>query len=105
MNRKFISKTARSQKQKILFFRDPFKLVPVSQIAEIADKFTRNEILSSNEIRQTIGRKPSDDPKADQLINSNISQAKTDTNLNPVVPPIEADDKDTIYGNLPESDT
>ena len=105
MNRKFISKTARSQKQKILFFRDPFKLVPVSQIAEIADKFTRNEILSSNEIRQTIGRKPSDDPKADQLINSNISQAKTDTNLNPVVPPIEADDTDTIYGNLPESDT
>ena len=105
MNRKFISKTARSQKQKILFFRDPFKLVPVSQIAEIADKFTRNEILSSNEIRQTIGRKPSDDPKADQLINSNISQAKTDTNPNPVVPPIEADDKDTIYGNLPESDT
>ena len=105
MNRKFISKTARSQKQKILFFRDPLKLVPVSQIAEIADKFTRNEILSSNEIRQTIGRKPSDDPKADQLINSNISQAKTDTNLNPVVPPIEADDKDTIYGNLPESDT
>ena len=105
LNRKFISKTARSQKQKILFFRDPFKLVPVSQIAEIADKFTRNEILSSNEIRQTIGRKPSDDPKADQLINSNISQAKTDTNPNPVVPPIEADDKDTIYGNLPESDT
>ena len=105
MNRKFISKTARSQKQKILFFRDPFKLVPVSQIAEIADKFTRNEILSSNEIRQTIGRKPSDDPKADQLINSNISQAKTDTNPNQVVPPIEADDKDTIYGNLPESDT
>ena len=105
MNRKFISKTARSQKQKILFFRDPFKLVPVSQIAEIADKFTRNEILSSNEIRQTIGRKPSDDPKADQLINSNISQAKTDTNPNPVVPQIEADDKDTIYGNLPESDT
>lgn len=76
MNRKFLSKTARTQKQKILFFRDPFKLVPVSQVAEIADKFTRNEILSSNEIRQVIGRKPSDDPKADQLINSNISQAK-----------------------------
>lgn len=76
MNRKFLSKTARTQKQKILFFRDPFKLVPVSQVAEIADKFTRNEILSSNEVRQVIGRKPSDDPKADQLINSNISQAK-----------------------------
>lgn len=74
MNRKFLSKTARSQKQSILFFRDPFKLVPVNDIAEIADKFTRNEILTSNEIRQIIGRKPSEDPKADQLVNSNISQ-------------------------------
>ena len=76
LNRKFLSKTARSQKQKILFFRDPFKLIPISQIAEIADKFTRNEILSSNEVRQIVGRKPSSDPKADQLINSNISQSK-----------------------------
>ena len=76
LNRKFISKTARTQKQKILFFRDPFKLIPVSQVAEIADKFTRNEILSSNEVRQIIGRKPSDDPKADMLLNSNISQSK-----------------------------
>ena len=74
MKRKFLSKTARSQKQTIMFFRDPFKLVPVSDLAEIADKFTRNEILSSNEIRQVIGVKPSDDPKADQLINSNLNQ-------------------------------
>lgn len=79
INRKFLTKTARSQKQKILYFRDPFKLVPVNEIAEIADKFTRNEILSSNEIRQVIGRKPSSDPKADQLINSNINQSN---NLN-----------------------
>lgn len=74
MKRKFLSKTARSQGQTVMFFRDHFKLVPVSQIAEIADKFTRNEILSSNEIRQIIGMKPSDDPKADQLVNSNIAQ-------------------------------
>ena len=74
MKRKFLTKTARSQKQSIAYFRDPFKLVPVNDIAEIADKFTRNEILTSNEIRQIIGIKPSDDPKADQLINSNISQ-------------------------------
>ena len=74
MKRTFLSKTARSQLQSILFFNDPFKLVPISQIAEVADKFTRNEILTSNEIRQIIGMKPSDDPKADQLINSNISQ-------------------------------
>lgn len=74
IKRKFLTKTARSQKQTIMFFRDPFKLVPVNEIAEIADKFTRNEIMSKNEIRQVIGMKPSDDPKADQLINSNISQ-------------------------------
>ena len=74
MKRKFLSKTARSQSQTITYFKDPFKLVPVNDIAEIADKFTRNEIMTSNEIRQVIGMKPSDDPKADQLINSNISQ-------------------------------
>lgn len=74
LKRKFLTKTARSQKQSILFFRDPFKLVPVNEMAEIADKFTRNEIMTSNEIRQVIGMKPSDDPKADQLVNSNISQ-------------------------------
>lgn len=76
MKRKFLSKTARSQNQSIKAFRDPFKLVPVNDIAEIADKFTRNEIMTSNEIRQIVGMKPSDDPKADQLVNSNISQAK-----------------------------
>ena len=74
MNRSFISKTARSQGQRILAFRDPFKLVPVSSVAELADKLTRNEILTSNEMRQIMGFRPSDDPKADKLINSNISQ-------------------------------
>ena len=74
MKRKFLTKTARSQKQSILSFKDPFKLVPVNDIAEIADKFTRNEILTSNELRQIIGMKPSEDPKADMLMNSNISQ-------------------------------
>lgn len=75
MKRKFLSKTARSQNQSISFFKDPFKLVPVNDIAEIADKFTRNEIATSNEIRQVIGWKPSDDPKADELRNSNINQS------------------------------
>lgn len=74
LKRKFLTKTARSQGQSILYFRDPFKLVPINSIAEIADKFTRNEILTSNEIRQIVGMRPSNDPKADQLINSNISQ-------------------------------
>ncbi|MBR5862224.1 MAG: phage portal protein [Bacteroidales bacterium] len=78
MHRTFLTKTARSQNKAIKFFNDPFKLVPVNDIAEIADKFTRNEILTSNEIRQIIGMMPSKDPKADQLINSNISQAKQD---------------------------
>ena len=74
MKRKFLSKTARTQGQTILFFRNPFKLVPVNDIAEIADKFSRNEIMTSNEIRQVIGMMPSDDSKADQLVNSNIRQ-------------------------------
>ena len=74
MKRKFLSKTARSQKQSIVYFRDPFKLVPVNDMAEIADKFTRNEILTSNEVRQIVGMRPSKDPKADQLVNSNIRQ-------------------------------
>jgi hypothetical protein len=78
MKRKFLTKTARSQLQSISFFRDPFKLVPVSDISEIADKFTRNEIMTSNEIRQIIGMKPSDDPKADELRNKNLSQPKDD---------------------------
>ena len=79
MKRKFLSKTARTRKQSIEFFRDPFKLVPVNDIAEIADKFTRNEILTSNEIRQIIGIRPSNDPRADKLINSNISQQSMDS--------------------------
>ena len=73
MKRKFLSRTARSQNQTISYFRDPFKLVPVDNMAEIADKFTRNEIMTSNEIRQVIGMKPSDDPKADELRNSNLN--------------------------------
>ena len=73
MKRKFLTKTARSQHQSISFFRDPFKLVPVDDIAEIADKFTRNEIMTSNEIRQVVGMKPSEDPRADELRNKNLS--------------------------------
>lgn len=75
MKRKFLTKTARTQGQSIEIFRNPFKLVPVNDLAELADKFTRNEIMSSNEIRQIVGMKPSDDPKADQLINSNLNQS------------------------------
>lgn len=78
MKRKFLTKTARSQQQSIVFVRNPFNLVPVNDIAEIADKFTRNEIMTSNEIRQIIGMMPSDDPKADKLVNSNIAQPKED---------------------------
>ena len=74
MRRKFLTKTARSQRQTILYFRDPFKLVPVSEIPEFADKLTRNEVMTSNEVRQIIGLKPSDDPKADELRNKNINQ-------------------------------
>lgn len=85
MKRTFLTKTARAQHQSIIFFRDPFKLVPVNDLAEIADKFTRNEIMTSNEIRQIVGMKPSNDPKADQLVNSNLNQPeetqKTATNL------------------------
>lgn len=74
MKRKFLTKTARSQKQTLMFFRDPFKLVPVSELAKIGDTMTRNEIMTSNEIRQKMGMKPSSDPKADQLVNSNMPQ-------------------------------
>lgn len=74
MKRKFLTKTARTQGQSIMFFRDPFRLVPVNDIAEIVDKFTRNEILTSNEVRQIVGMKPSEDPKADELNNSNLRQ-------------------------------
>lgn len=88
MKRSFLSKTARTQGQTIMFFRDPFKLVPVTEIAKIADTFTRNTIMTSNEIRQIVGMRPSDDPKADMLINSNLSQP------NPAnQPPSNADDE------------
>ena len=80
MKRKFLTKTARTQGQSIMFFRDPFKLVPVAELAEIADKFTRNEIMTSNEIRQVVGMKPSNDPKADELINSN-NVTKTESEI------------------------
>lgn len=81
MNRKFLTKTARTQGQKIMFFRDPFKLVPVNNIAEIADKFTRNEIMTSNEVRQVIGMTPSDDPNADVLRNKNLSAPQEDKKM------------------------
>ena len=83
LKRKFLTKTARSQLQSFLFFRDPFKLVPITEIATIADTFTRNEILSSNEVRQLIGIKPSSDPKADQLRNSNLNQTEDDYYVDP----------------------
>ena len=99
MKRKFLTKTARTQGQSIEYFRDPFKLVPVEQIAEIADKFTRNEIMTANEIRSIVGYKPSKDPKADQLVNSNIRQPgdglnsqNTDNNFEP--PPKEYSEGD-----------
>lgn len=82
-NRKFITPTARTQGKTIMYFRDPFKLVPVSAMADIADKFTRNEILTSNEIRQKIGFMPSKDPKADKLINSNLNQPEEDAKTEP----------------------
>lgn len=96
MKRSFLSKTARTQGQTVMFFREPFKLVPINNIADIADKFTRNEILSSNEIRQIIGMKPSKDPKADQLVNSNISQPDSQT------PP--AEEVSVEEGDMPVSD-
>lgn len=81
MKRKFLTKTARTKNQTITFFRDPFKLVPVNNIADIADKFTRNEIMTSNEIRQVIGMRPSDDPKADELRNSNLNHPDENGNV------------------------
>lgn len=90
MKRKFITKTGRTQGQSISFFRDPFKLVPINNIADIADKFTRNEILTSNEIRQIIGMRPSLDPKADQLVNSNMPQPTDNADM-PVEEPMYDD--------------
>lgn len=92
LKRKFLTKTARSQGQSIMYFRDPFKLVPVNDIAEIADKFTRNEIMTSNEIRQIVGMRPSTDPKADELRNSNISQSNDSKEADPKQPAQEIDD-------------
>jgi hypothetical protein len=91
MRRSFLTKTARAQKQDIMSFRDPFKLVPINELAEIADKFSRNEILSANEIRQIIGVKPSTDPKADLLVNSNMPQAD-----NQLAPPVRVP---SVVGN------
>lgn len=89
MRRTFLTKTARTQKQTVMFFLDPFRLVPIASIAEIADKFTRNEIMTSNEMRQVVGFKPHSDPKADQLINSNMPQAAPTsvTGVDPAVDP------------------
>lgn len=102
MLRKFLSKTARTKKQSIMAFRDPFKLVPVNDIAEIADKFTRNEIMTSNEIRQIIGMKPSQDPKADQLINSNLNH--TPEELSNEVPTSEGSTVNRITADTPMSE-
>lgn len=95
MIRKFLTKTARTQKQSILFFRDPFKLLPVSNLAEVADKFTRNEIMSSNEFRQIVGLRPSDDPRADKLENKNIRNPGTE-------PPIPEGDGNEEYDAMTE---
>lgn len=83
LKRKFLTPTARTQRQSIMYFRDPFKLVPVANLADIADKFTRNEIMTSNEFRQVLGMKPSDDPKADQLVNSNMPIGDTGVGMQP----------------------
>lgn len=91
MKRTFLTKTARSQKQSIMAFRDPFKMVPISDLAEIADKFSRNEILTSNEVRQLIGMKPAKDPKADQLVNSNMPQPAGQLPPSPGIPTIDGE--------------
>lgn len=95
MKRVFLTKTARTQGKSIMFFRDPFKLVPVTDLAEIADKFTRNEIMTSNEIRQVIGMKPSKDPRADELRNKNLNPSAEDTKLDE----IEAEQRSEANGN------
>ena len=93
MKRKFLSKTARSRGETIMFFRDPFKLVPVSQLADIADKMTRNEIMSSNELRQVVGLKPSDDPSADELRNKNLNQSAEERES----PPVDSEEDEAEY--------
>lgn len=102
MNRKWLTKTARTQGQAIRFFRDPFRLVPTAQLAELADKFTRNEIMTSNEIRQIVGMKPADDPRADQLINSNLSQSNEDPRVQEVMS--KAIDDASVEDNNKEAD-
>lgn len=96
IKRTFLTKTARTQGQSIMFFRDPFKLMPTSSVAEIADKFTRNEILSPNEIRQIIGRIPSNDPEADVLRNRNINQSNEEQ------PPIPAESEERMLDEVSE---
>ena len=86
-SRKFITKTGRSQGQDLMFFRDPFKLIPITEIAEITDKLTRNEVITSNEIRAKIGFEPADDPKADELRNSNIADSKEEPNYEEYMDP------------------
>lgn len=107
MKRKFLTKTARTQHQSIIFFKDPFKLVPVNNLAEIADKFTRNEILSSNEIRGLIGFKPVDNPKADELRNRNLNATSevdyASTNDNVEDQYLDYEDEDADYGQEPIS--
>ena len=103
MTRKFLTKTARSESQTIMFFRDPFRLVPVNNIAEIADKFTRNEILTSNEIRGVIGFKPSDDPKADKLINSNLNQPDGEQTDQTIENETGESNPETSIGDMPIS--
>ena len=93
MKRKFLTKTARTQGQSIVYFRNPFKLVPVAELAEISDKLTRNEIASSNEIRQIIGWKPSDEPGADELRNKNLNQSKEELAVNQ---PVQNEVKDDV---------
>ena len=92
IKRKFLTKTARAQKQTIMYFRDPFKLVPVNDIAEIADKFTRNEIMTSNEIRQIVGMKPAKDPEADELRNKNLNKSAEEMKNQPIQPEKEVSD-------------
>lgn len=104
MKRKFLTKTARTQKQTIAFFRDPFKLVPVNQIAEIADKFTRNEILTSNEIRQIVGMRPSEDPKADELRNSNLNHPDEQQGTSPEAQQGDQKQPQRITADTPISD-
>ena len=94
IQRKFLTKNARTRGQAIRFYRDAFKLIPVNTLAELADKFTRNEIATSNELRSIIGWKPSDDPKADMLINSNLNHTDQELGMNPYMEPMEEDDGD-----------